>query len=456
MRWPGRSIVLATVLVLGAGMAGYATSYEIREHQDAAPRPATPAPSPPALASAIAVPIMPASSAAPVPSVAGLSGALARALADPRLGSRLLAEVQDPATGATLLRRGGLTPAAPASTAKIATAVALLTVHTPTDRLSTRIVAGTTVGTVVLVGGGDPTLSAARVGTPTRYAGAARIADLASQLRAAGVVPTRVLVDTSLFAGPAVSPNWAGEDVPSSYAAPITAAMLDGARDAPSTATRSVDPAGAAGRALARELGVPPTAVGVGRATAAARALATVQSPPLSAVVEQMLEQSDNVIAECLARQVALATGAPPSFDGAATAVRTALARFGVDIGAGMVDGSGLAASDRLTPATLAALLRLAVTQPTLGTVLAGLPVAGWTGTLANRFLRSSALGVVRAKTGTLTSVSTLAGVVHDKDGRLLSFVLIADRVGPTHADTVAAQAALDAVATALAGCGCG
>jgi D-alanyl-D-alanine carboxypeptidase/D-alanyl-D-alanine-endopeptidase (penicillin-binding protein 4) len=87
--------------------------------------------------------------------------------------------------------------------------------------------------------------------------------------------------------------------------------------------------------------------------------------------------------------------------------------------------------------------------------VLDMLPVAAWSGTLADRYVGSSGAGVVRAKTGTLTSVSTLAGLVQDKGGRLLAFALMADRVGPSAADTDAAEAALDRVASTLASCGC-
>jgi D-alanyl-D-alanine carboxypeptidase/D-alanyl-D-alanine-endopeptidase (penicillin-binding protein 4) len=123
-----------------------------------------------------------------------------------------------------------------------------------------------------------------------------------------------------------------------------------------------------------------------------------------------------------------------------------------------MFDGSGLAASDRLDAATLTGVLRLAVTTPRLHPLLAGLPVAGWSGTLDNRYLSgtaASAAGDVRAKTGTLTAVSTLAGVVHTRSGRLLVFAFLADRVPPSYAGTTAADAALDRVAAALASCGC-
>ena len=200
-----------------------------------------------------------------------------------------------------------------------------------------------------------------------------------------------------------------------------------------------------------------------GTAPAAAKVLATVASAPLSDLVGQMLQTSDNVIAEVLARQVAVATAKPASFIGAAAAIRAALVPLGVDPGAGMRDGSGLAADDRVSAAALAGVLRLVVgaKHPALHAIVTGLPVAGWSGTLANRYLPGSSgsrgAGVIRAKTGTLTAVSSLAGIVHDTDGRLLTFAfaLLADRVAAGVDATRAAEAALDRIAAALAGCGC-
>ncbi|MDP9116888.1 MAG: D-alanyl-D-alanine carboxypeptidase, partial [Actinomycetota bacterium] len=98
--------------------------------------------------------------------------------------------------------------------------------------------------------------------------------------------------------------------------------------------------------------------------------------------------------------------------------------------------------------------------------LVTALPVAGWSGTLAGRYVGSSAgpgsalslasaAGDVRAKTGTLTAVSTLAGIVYDQDGRALVFALLADRVAPGSAATASAESALDGVAAALATCGC-
>jgi D-alanyl-D-alanine carboxypeptidase/D-alanyl-D-alanine-endopeptidase (penicillin-binding protein 4) len=167
-----------------------------------------------------------------------------------------------------------------------------------------------------------------------------------------------------------------------------------------------------------------------------------------------MLTSSDNDLAEALARQVALASRQPASFAGVATATAAVLERIGVQVA--LRDGSGLSPQDRVSPASLTALLAKAATDPRYGPVLSGLPVAGFDGTLADRFRTGPARvagGVVRAKTGTLDGVSALAGLVRTRDGRLLAFDVTADGV-PLGA-TVPAQRALDGVATALASCGC-
>jgi D-alanyl-D-alanine carboxypeptidase/D-alanyl-D-alanine-endopeptidase (penicillin-binding protein 4) len=456
-------VVAVLILAATAGAGGYLITHHVRADHVATVAETAP-PTPSALASATAAPTTPsAATVGPPPKAAAVAAALAAVLADPALGGRLLAQVVDGTTGVALYNHLGATPAAPASTGKLLTAAALLAVRAPTDRITTKVVAGP-AGTVVLVGGGDPTLTGAVAGAPGAYAGAARISDLAGQVRRAlaGQPLQRVVVDNSLFAGPTISPDWAAEDVPSDYAGAITAVMADGARAAPTDGIRSTEPDLAAGTELATALKVPGAQVTRGKAPTAAKVLATVASPPLSDLVGQMLQTSDNVIAEVLARQVAVATAKPASFIGAAGAIRAALVALGVDPGAGMRDGSGLAANDRVSPAALAAVLRLVVgaKHPALHAIVAGLPVAAWSGTLANRYLPGSTgargAGVVRAKTGTLTAVSSLAGIVHDADGRLLTFALTADQVAPGVDATRAAEAALDRIAAVLAGCGCG
>lgn len=417
----------------------------------------------------------PAPPVAPMPSPAGVSAALADVLAAAGLGGRVVGTVVDVATGTVLLDLSAAQLAAPASTSKLATAAALLQVREPSDRILTRVVAGAAPGQIVLVGGGDPTLSGASADQATAYPGAARLSDLAAAILASGFGPiTSIIVDTSIFTGSTLGPGWDPADTPTSYAAPIEGLMIDGARATPSSVTRSGTPALSAGRALAGLLGNAGLPVAAGTAPAGARLLGSVSSPPLLDLLEQMLEQSDNVLAEALARQVAIATGAPTSFEGASVAITSvlgALALPGLDAGSlSLADASGLSTLQRAAPGALAAILRAASdgAHPRLAPLIGGLPVAGWDGTLFDRYLAAgdpstgsfaadpaavAAAGVVRAKSGTLTGVSALAGVVIDADGRELVFSLIADQV--PDAGTNAAKKALDAIAGRLAACGC-
>jgi D-alanyl-D-alanine carboxypeptidase/D-alanyl-D-alanine-endopeptidase (penicillin-binding protein 4) len=184
-----------------------------------------------------------------------------------------------------------------------------------------------------------------------------------------------------------------------------------------------------------------------------------VVSPPLSAIVEQMLQESNNVIAENLARQVALAAGQPASFSGAAQAVIGTLRRLGVTTGIHLVDGSGLSSDDAIAPETLVKVIELAMARPRLRPLLAGLPVAGFSGTLSAgesvfSGIGGAALGSVRAKTGNLGTVTSLAGLVDDKNGQTLVFAFMADRI-PSAGMLRAAASAINTAATALAGCGC-
>jgi D-alanyl-D-alanine carboxypeptidase/D-alanyl-D-alanine-endopeptidase (penicillin-binding protein 4) len=103
-----------------------------------------------------------------------------------------------------------------------------------------------------------------------------------------------------------------------------------------------------------------------------------------------------------------------------------------------------------VSAATLAHIVRLAATRPALRTLLAALPVAAWSGTLVDRYVQGgvrAGAGVVRAKTGTLTGVATLAGTVHDRGGRLLAFAFMSES-GPA---TSVAEAALDRLVAKLA-----
>jgi D-alanyl-D-alanine carboxypeptidase/D-alanyl-D-alanine-endopeptidase (penicillin-binding protein 4) len=174
-------------------------------------------------------------------------------------------------------------------------------------------------------------------------------------------------------------------------------------------------------------------------------------------LVEHALTDSDNTVAEALARLVAEKAGRQATFADAGVAVLDRVAALGVPVmGARLSGGSGLGGGNAVPARTLAQVLVLAASNqhPELRPLLSGLPVAGASGTLADRFAgarESAGLGTVRAKTGTLTGVSSLSGTVVDADGRQLGFVILADKVS----STTAARTALDDAAAALAGCGC-
>jgi D-alanyl-D-alanine carboxypeptidase/D-alanyl-D-alanine-endopeptidase (penicillin-binding protein 4) len=118
-------------------------------------------------------------------------------------------------------------------------------------------------------------------------------------------------------------------------------------------------------------------------------------------------------------------------------------------------DGSGLSRGNRVSPVTLVQVLRKALGEPRTSGLMADLPVSGFTGTLVDRFASmAAARGTVRAKTGTLTGIHSLAGYATDADGRPVLFALMSDRSDKDQ--PFQAQAALDRAAAAIATCSCG
>ncbi|WP_432078278.1 D-alanyl-D-alanine carboxypeptidase/D-alanyl-D-alanine endopeptidase [Streptomyces sp. YPW6] len=379
---------------------------------------------------------------------AALRDTLAPLIGAPELGDEVAASVVDTATGEQLYGRGATTPMTPASTIKIATATAALSVLGPDHRIATTAVLSPDSRTLTLVGGGDPTLS--------RAALRAMAADTAGALREEDRDSVRLRYDVSRYAGPVLHPIGPNENL-----APVTALMVDEGRADDTDrgpAPRTDDPAGDAARIFAaalRKAGVEVTgAPGEARAADEARTVATHRSAPLSALVERTLTNSDNDLAEALARQTAIAKGESASFAGARRAVTNELKKLELPVaGARFADGSGLDREDRVTPALLTALLARVADpdRPGLRPVLTGLPVAGFSGTLGGRYAPDAdGTGLIRAKTGTLRGVNSLAGTVVDRRGRLLAFAFLAS--GSRHA--AEAEPALDALATALAGTG--
>ncbi|MFE3177519.1 D-alanyl-D-alanine carboxypeptidase/D-alanyl-D-alanine-endopeptidase [Amycolatopsis sp. NPDC059090] len=377
--------------------------------------------------------------------------------------SQLSGSVIDPASGTVLWDHASNTPLTPASTTKILTVSAALLAMEPTKRISTKIVQGAQPGTVVIVGGGDPSLTALPVGTDSPlYPGAAHVDDLVNQAKKAGGDIKKVQLDASAFSGPNTAPGWEPGDAPSLYGAPIVPAMTDGGRGNPKVdeTMRSGNPGTALTQLVAEKLGASPA--GAAKAPDGAKVLGEVQSAPLPDLAYALLQISDNVLADSLGRQVAMATGGEASFAGAAAAVKKVLADHGFDVnGLQLFDTSGLSNQNKVPARLLAQVLAAAAgpdgkdpNTPKLRPLLAGLPVAGSPeGTLHGRYHSGETQGGkgwVRAKTGTLTGVNTLAGYVLDSDNRVLAFAFMSNG-----SEKNSGQAALDVLATALRGCGC-
>ncbi len=458
--------VLAAALLLGGAGYGAADAYDLVPGVlTTAPVPAPAAPFPTAPGAAAVAPLLDVppdlDPAAPAPDAATVQGWADALAQDARMGTSTGIEVTDVLTGTVLAQVSADRPRTPASTTKLLTAAAALTVLGSSTTLPTTLVQPAP-GRIVLVGGGDALL-AAGAGDPSATVGHAGLADLAAQaarsLRRSGTTTVQLSVDDTLFSGPLLQPDWDAGDVAAGYVAPVAPIEVDVAKTRPGEEypPRFADPAMSAAKQLATALaaegitveGVPTRGV----AAPGAIELARVDSAPVVDVVAQMLRVSDNTLAEVLGRLVAVARGLPGSFQGATTAVRQAVARL-VDVsGVTLRDCSGLSALSRIPASTLVALVRAASGTPTLRPLLLDIPVAGWTGTLSDRLRSSAATGLVRAKTGSLPSVTSLAGTVQTVDGRYLAFAVLADATPP--GGQYGPRAAIDDFVARLAGCGC-
>jgi D-alanyl-D-alanine carboxypeptidase/D-alanyl-D-alanine-endopeptidase (penicillin-binding protein 4) len=369
------------------------------------------------------------------------------------------AVVLDAVTGERIFDSGADTPITPASTTKIVICAAALAALGPDARLSTRVVQGAKPGAIVLVGGGDPLLAgpSAKPGYPKQASLATLAARTAATLKAQGVKKVTLSYDTSLFTGSPSAPGWKTNYIPDGEVAPIYALTMDEGRQNPRFhMPRVPNPPQYAATAFAGLLAKQGIAVSKSvrpaKAPAGAAELGKVDSAPLYALVEHTLTRSDNDMAEALARHVAIKEGQEASFPGGSRSVLAVLQRLGAAQGIALSDGSGLSIRNRISPNALAKIIAMAgsPSHPDLHAIASGMPIAGFSGTLGNgrRFVASDSkgqVGLVRAKTGTLNNINTLAGMATTKDGRLVTFAFMADRVPAT------AEPVLDRLAAIVA-----
>jgi D-alanyl-D-alanine carboxypeptidase/D-alanyl-D-alanine-endopeptidase (penicillin-binding protein 4) len=466
-RWfPGWLPELLVLVVLGAAVAGW--HYDLGDRWLAGPNPET---DPARVLPPEGLDLPRLAAARPVAAVddegsasaAKVARAVSPYLRSGRLGRHVVVAVAGLDDGRLLFEhgRGAVTPA---STTKLLTSTAALEALGPMARFSTTVrhVPGTR--RVVLVGGGDPFLASTPKVAAGLYPARADLTTLAHKAAAAllreHLRRIDLRYDASLFTGPAFNPEWR-ESYRADVVSPISALWVDEGRD-PNGPGFVRDPARAAARLFAQILRKDGVRVAAGprpgRAPAGAVAVADVRSAPLGEIVQHVLDVSDNMGAEVLARHVGLAVAHRGSFAAATRSVLTVLQRLGIDTsGDRLYDGSGLSRHDRITARTLIEVLRTAASpdRPGLRDVVTGLPVAGFTGSLTWRFDEAypAARGRVRAKTGTLSGVHGLAGVATDLDGDRLVFVAVADRVRARNELWV--QDRIDELAGALGSCRC-
>jgi D-alanyl-D-alanine carboxypeptidase/D-alanyl-D-alanine-endopeptidase (penicillin-binding protein 4) len=337
---------------------------------------------------------------------------LARALRVPHVArAHSSAIAVDLTTGEQLYALNETLPLAPASNEKLALTFALLKTFTPQLRIETRVLSAGTIsggvlhGSIVLVGGGDPSLSSRNLGV------------LARRVRAAGVVHVTggVIGDESLFDTQRTCIGWKA----SFYkyeSPPLSALVVDRARYGDYMATRPAKAAALLFRTALRRAGVAVDGgVAVRRAPAYSVPLTRSLSAPLSSVLRFMDLNSDNFTAEELLKFLSLARTEVGTSAGGAQMVMRALADEGIPVaGVRIVDGSGLSDKDRLTTGALIGILEGLEADPTAAAVVRhALPVAGVSGTLKDRMQTPVLRGHVQAKTGTTDIASALSGLVN-------------------------------------------
>ena len=335
------------------------------------------------------------------------------------------------------------TPAIPASTVKILVASAAIDVLGADYTFTTRVVGlapvdGVVNGDIVLIGGGDPLLSGDWYPNSNldRYPvfGHTSLDELALSLSRHGVtsIAGRVLGDGSRYDDEWYYDEW-GPGVAGLDAGPISALMANDAR-IEGDDYRAADPvAGAAQEFIQRlnSLGIRVSGgSGVGSPSADAVELATVTSSPLSVVITEMLQNSDNNTAEMLVKEIGLHSNGNGTRQDGLAAIQSSLLSRGVDLtDLRLVDGSGLSNTSVLRCQTLVDTLTAADSA-----VIDGLAVAGVSGTLSSIFTEGPMTGALKAKTGTLgnlpydedpPAVKALAGEYVAHGGEKLSFALL-------------------------------
>ena len=365
---------------------------------------------------------------------------LDRIVTDPVYGAardRTCLIVSEPGGGAAHYSRQPALGLIPASTLKVLTTTAALAQLGPDRRFTTEVRAGAPpvdggVGDLYIVGGGDPLLSTAEFASDGGYMGQPRrltsVEALADKVVAAGVRRVgRILGDESRYDTERLVPSWNPRYIANFDISPLSALVVNKAfttSDPPAVALSPPAHAATVLAGLLRARGVTVGETGTGKAPSGAPQVTSIDSPPLTEIAAEILQNSDNMAAEMLVKELGTRPGSPGSTTAGLAAVADRLRQVAGITAEEMtaVDGSGLDRSDKVT---CDALQRVVAQAP--AALAAGMPVAGRNGTLFRRFLGTAAAGRVSAKTGSLEGVAGLSGYVTGATNRNVAFTLLAN-----------------------------
>lgn len=461
-----RVLTATVVAVLAVGTYGTLDVYDAvpgvltraGARQSPVPLPDQKAPAP-----LVAAPAAPAVQALPVPppgrpiTAAQVKAALSGPLASANLPPKVSMVVRDATSGATLFDQSGSSVLEPASVTKVLSAYVVANTLPLDKPLVTRVVANG--DHIVLVAGGDTMLNPGK-GDPNQIVGHAGVADLAqavaTALRKQGRTSVTLDLDLSFAPGPFGVSAWSPAYLSQGFSARIAQLGLSTERSDPPKAA-AANPNKSVQQALIKQLtarGITVTAGSEVTAQPSATTLGAVRSSPLLDVLGQAMRDSDNAMIESLTRQAAFSKGIAVDDTSVPAFVIRTLKEHGFDTtGLTLADVCGLSDGSRFTTALLADVVTAGTTgkNTAMQRVLAHESVAGWNGTLDDRYLAASnnhAAGEVRAKTGSLPGVSSLAGTVTTRSGRLLTFAIMTN--GSFPAGVWGTRTAIDNAVAAL------
>ena len=336
------------------------------------------------------------------------SAASSKALANPAM------ILIDPGTGETIFENSATSFRKPASLLKILSATALLTYLTPDHRFTTEISTGSEPNTLIIAGSLDPWME--------------RRNSVATKM---GRVSLPKLVTSAL------------KKLDADNGEPIKTLRIEYA------SMYTVDLDFIKAQFKARDVKVSSLKVTSAEARLYAKeSIAKFESPPLQTIMDWMLLWSDNTLGDRMATYAAMKAGFGYTESGIEKVFIKTLTDLEIDsTGLNAVDGSGLSKSNKVSARMIGQLLLKTYSNEKYRTIYGGLPIGGVSGTMQTRFIKSapSAIGLVRAKTGTLNGTVSLAGYVQGGDREYI-FVAIADQIPKGTTAAKAARTALDKV----------